>query len=945
MDWKDIEKLYDLTASDLGGRLEPVPKHTGPIIGGIALEPDLDEPDYFIRSPPIVSAEFDIEITGPNPKIEISGSGIRSLRLRSEAETALATTLIPVQIKPHEIPIRGDGEGAVIFDAPAGRTKNTGGPGYKLIDYGLTLSSDVQLSAKDSKRWSIKVGITNTTGGKTKGQKYTTFHDFRFTLKLKDVRISIPGEVKKKEDIPLYIETVNAVAYVDPDLKTVELSPFGVWDQGRITIVPGPKFDDALSTPFSNGAALGEWRSDFEYAAKITAKATKRVVESENYHKFQYEIRGIIYGSLVKCWEEGAPIAVIDNAPTAAGKSEPNYDAAAVTSIVLKRKDSSRDVGTVAIITEPIRTLASEQLERLFKFMAFVNEQLPDSLKVTMGFYMGTQEGKGIPRDPSPEVTINQVPINNCPFCGKELKLNYDQKLRRLVPHCVSCQPNRTFPWIYLTISETEQFVPNIVVATLDKLCYEEGRNLGVHSFFGRDFARCPGCRREWPVTARIIKGGARCWICNSVLSMQDVNKSKFSLLIMDEAHVFRGSTGSNAGLYTTSELRLAKRVAGHAPLVMASTATIKKAEELMLNLSGATKAEVLPRMGEEDEDYFKKSNDKHRKFVFACPNVSNRVAIPKAVASVKKAWDAVRAGKEKSSYPEKLPQIVFTKKRQNAENLRNAIQILGDEDKLRMRSEVIHGESTKPEIKQRLKELENNEIDVLFVTVDLIALGLNIPSIKIIHFDGMPEDYAKFVQAYGRAAREKDACGLIFVWLRMNMPGEAYYLERFRDLFLYKKELMPIIPINKWFPQSIRTYATPAALQYSFFTDQRGSIFSPAVAARQFSDQTFLKQLEDFIVGETLGDVEKPEDAEIATKYTRLGLLDLSSYVQNTPTAGKTNVQSLLAEKLPRGIRSQAGEAEVIPTNFSRELMSVRVERSLHSAGFTDAELGLEEE
>ncbi len=233
------------------------------------------------------------------------------------------------------------------------------------------------------------------------------------------------------------------------------------------------------------------------------------------------------------------------------------------------------------------------------------------------------------------------------------------------------------------------------------------------------------------------------------------------------------------------------------------------------------------------------------------------------------------------------MPQIVFTKKRQSAENLYSAIRILGDEDRLDIQSRVVHGESTKLEIKKRLSEVENNEIDVLFVTIDLISLGLDIPSIQVLHFDGMPEDYSKFVQSYGRSARGPGLCGLVFVWLRMNMPGEAYYLEHFRDLFIYKKDLMPVIPINKWFPQAIRTFVTPAALQYGFFTDQRGSIFSPAVAQRRFSDVAFQRELGDFVAQEVLGNSTKPEDADIAAKYTNLGLQDMGTLVQNTPTAG----------------------------------------------------------
>lgn len=944
MNWKDVEAVYAATVEDLGGRIDPEPKHTGPIVGGIGQPPDQGNESAYIKAPPVVSCEFDIETFGPRARIEITGSGVRSVRSRPTSDSALGTTLVPVQIAQRDLMVQEGTQDTELIRIAPKKTKNDGAKGYKTIDYGLTIVASMAVSKNETDGYSARVMFTNATGGTPRGRKHTTFHDFRFKLNLAECRIIIPKVVSKREDVPMYIETTNAAAYPSEDLTSIELSPLGLWDQRRITPIRGPTFAESQAAPFDTAISLGRWSQDFAFAAKIAAKATERVVHSDRYYKFQYFIRGRIYQAMVKSWDDGIHRAIIDNAPTASGKSEPNYDAATVASIVMKRKSKDQDVGTVAIITEPIRTLASEQLERLFRFLAYANEQLPDSMKLSMGFYMGTQEGRGIPRDPSADVKIDQVPITNCPFCESELLLDFDAKSRRLVPKCIVCTPHRTFPWIYLTISETEQFLPNIVVATLDKLCYEEGRNLSVHSFFGRDFVRCPGCLRGWAVTARIIKGGATCWVCNEPLTMNDVRKSAFSVLIMDEAHAFRGSMGSYAGLYTSTELALAKQATKRVPFVIASTATIKRAPDLMRNLAGTREAEVIPATGDEDVLYFKKSQEMHRRFTFLCPNVSNRVAIPKAVASVKKAWDTHRRTHPEEKLPDKLPQVVFTKKRQNAENLRNAILALGDEDALGIVSEVIHGESTKREIKQRLKEIASNEIDVLFVTIDLISLGLDIPSIQAIHFDGMPEDYAKFVQAYGRAARNEGTSGLIFIWLRMNMPGEAYYLEHFRDLFLYKRDLMPVIPINKWFPQAIKSYVIPAALQYSFYTDQRGSIFSPAVASRRFSDTTFLKELEDFIVGDSLANSLNPEDAEIARKYTRLGTQDLSSFVQNTPTSGKTSVQAFLDSKLPRGIRSQSGQAEVIPTNFSKELMSVRVERSLTSAGYSQAELGLEE-
>ncbi len=946
MEWSEVEEVYEYVAADLGGRLDLKPKAGGPLIGGLGQRNPENEEEYWIRAPPIVTAEFDVDVTGPKPKIVVSGSGMRSVRVRPDAGAALTTALVAVPMGAKEITLGETSQTVVLANFPPGRTKLEKTKVVGRIDYGLKITAGLQSNTKEEKLASVSLRFTNETGGPAMGRRHTALHDFRFTLKLSDCKVHRDKTVRA-DDVPMYIETVNAVAVTDSTLATIELTPLGVWDQSRVTIVSGPTFEEAKKAPFPQGTELGALRQDFEYAAKLTSAAMARAVGSPSYYKFQYDLRGRIAENLVKCLNDGIPRAVIDNAPTGSGKTEENFEGAGIATIVSKRSAKDQDVGTIAVITEPIRTLAAEQLERLFRFVAYANELLPEQLRLTMGFYMGTQAGKGIPRDPSPEVNLSQVPISSCPFCEKQLSLSYVPETRRLVPTCQNCEPHRTFPWVFLTISETEQFMPNIVVATLDKLCYEEGRNLNVHSFFGREFIRCRKCGRGWSITARFLRQDGespRCWICNEPLKVDDIHKSNLWILIMDEAHVFRGSMGSNAGLYTSAELALANRVSGHAPLIMASTATVKRADELMRNLAGAREFEVIPKLGDEDPTFFTVTSKRHRKFVFTCPNVSNRVAVPKAVASVKKAWDSLVAAHPDRKLPKKLPQVVFTKKRQSAENLYAAIRVLGDEDRLDIESRVIHGESTKQEIKKRLSEVENNEIDVLFVTIDLISLGLDIPSIQAVHFDGMPEDYSKFVQAYGRSSRGHESSGLVFVWLRMNMPGEAYYLEHFRDLFVYRKELMPVIPINKWFPQAIRTYVVPGALQYGFFTDQRGSLFSPVVAQRRFSDTTYQKELEDFIALEVLGHSTKPEDAEIAIKYTKLGLQDLALFVQNTPTAGKTNVQALLQPKLPIGIRSQSGEAEVVPLGFSKELMSVRVERALLTAGYTAEELGGEE-
>jgi hypothetical protein len=52
-----------------------------------------------------------------------------------------------------------------------------------------------------------------------------------------------------------------------------------------------------------------------------------------------------------------------------------------------------------------------------------------------------------------------------------------------------------------------------------------------------------------------------------------------------------------------------------------------------------------------------------------------------------------------------------------------------------------------------------------------------------------------------------------------------------------------------------------------------------------------------------------------------------------------------LLERILPFGIRSQSGETIILPTNINKALMSVRIEKSLLSAGYKPDEIGIEGE
>jgi ribosomal protein S14 len=906
-----------------------------PVLGGL-----MPEGDRFC--PSLVSVEFDVDLSKcPHdrvPVIEISGAGMRRIKVRNEPQDAqLTLRLIDVKLNPKILKLDrnyGGSYGAEYLDAWefAPRSIRSSEIGYRrrlmLKDPGLRLSISSEVNIDDvSKRAHVLIVLKNESRDKT-----SVFQDFNFYISFRNCEIYIDPGIKRIEDIPLYVETVNAIAKLR-DKKHIELMPYGVWDQRRLITVEGPTFNEASKRPIPDSANIPKnLFSHFEYAARIVTKAMSKL-PYDRYHLYQYNIRALIYSLLARCWNDNVPRAIVVNTPTATGKSEVNFDAAIVATIVLKRLYN--DPGSVAVISEPIRALTAEQLERIFQLIAYANEELPPEHRITLGFYMGTMSGKGIPYQPSADITLLQVPLNKCPFCNKELELDFRPSEARLIPICRHCSPQREFNWVYLTLKETEDFLPNIVVATLDKLCYEQSRSLNVHSFFGREYVRCSTCGRIRSVTRSVSENRANCFKCGSRLNSGNIKRSRFSLFVFDEAHTFKGSLGSNAGLYTTAELLLARKVLKYAPLVISSTATIKKADHLLRHLTGVIKTEVFPREHQEERQYFKVIDEPHRRFVFICPDIANRQAIPRAVAAVKQAWDAFR-GKDD---PERLPQIVFTLKRQEADNLNNTLRQEGYDQQYDIRHAVIHGESGRQEIVSVLERVRRNDIDVVFVTLDLIALGIDIPSISVIHFHCMPDDFAKFVQAYGRSARAPGDTGLVFVWLRVTVPPEAYYLEHFRDLFIYHSELIPVVPINRWFPESVYKYAPAAAIQYSFYIDPNASIFSPNVATRRFTNPVFLRELENFM-RDLLRDPVYAEDFEIGIRAARQGIQELSSYMQTARMRNIRTTKQLMHDILPRGIRSTAGETTIVPWRFTRTMMTTHIEETLRAAGYTEEEI-----
>lgn len=424
-----------------------------------------------------------------------------------------------------------------------------------------------------------------------------------------------------------------------------------------------------------------------------------------------------------------------------------------------------------------------------------------------------------------------------------------------------------------------------------------------------------------------MLQGSRNC-PCGGPLDIIDKRMSRLSVFAIDEAHSFKGSLGSYAGLFLTVELKLLLNKVKSGLLVTASTATVKNADVLLKNLTLVESVKIFPNESEMKE-YFDEKESMHRRFCITVSTLTNRYTLPYAACYVKQAWDGMRSEND----PEKLPQVIFTRKKADGENLKNMFAQHNLEQRYRLVVELVHGDLLKPEIEAALRDFRNGRIDVLISTIDLLSLGLNIAGIAVVHFNGMDDDYSKFVQAYGRSARTQEGTSLVFLWLRRNLPGEAYYFEHFRDLFIYEKELMPIIPINKWFPDFVRNFLPSGIMQYVLYTDERMSSYYPQTAINMITTRD--KDIKKFLK-ESLQDTIYPEDRQLAENEIDRSYEKLSNDLGQIYAKNYENTKELMKKYIIYGIRGSRVMAQVQPSGrITRALISARVERGWLRAGY----------
>lgn len=560
--------------------------------------------------------------------------------------------------------------------------------------------------------------------------------------------------------------------------------------------------------------------------------------------------------------------------PTGGGKTEA-YLGLAAFAMALRRLrrpgDEGRAGGGVSVVMRyTLRLLTLDQLGRaagLVCALELERRQDPERYgewPFEIGLWVGKAATpnilgrKGDGRSDSARAKVSQfkndplgkpspIPLEECPWCGARftpdsfaLLPNHDEPEElRVVCANFECEfsGDRSLPVIGVD-EPLYRRLPAFLVATVDK------------------FATLP-----WVGESGLLLGGAEHYDGAGYLGPGAASGTKLTaplapldLVIQDELHLISGPLGTMAGLYETAIEALCVARTGESrvrPKIVASTATVRQAEDQIQALFGRAGTRVFPPQGPDRRDsFFAKTlavgEAPGRRYVGIAAQGRNAKVVMRRVwlALMGAAERAYRdAGGHKNHENPADPYMTIIGYFNSLRELGGARRILEEEVRNTVRgygrrrrvgespglfqdrktfSEVIELTSRVPtdkvaEARTRLglPFHERDRVDCAIAT-NMISVGLDIQRLGLMGVIGQPKTAAEYIQATSRVGRSAESPGLVVTLFNVHKPRDRSHYERFRhfhETFYKSVEVASVTPfsaraLDRGFPGALVTLA-----------------------------------------------------------------------------------------------------------------------------------------
>lgn len=477
--------------------------------------------------------------------------------------------------------------------------------------------------------------------------------------------------------------------------------------------------------------------------------------------------------------------------PTGGGKTEAYLGIAAFVIFLRRIRNPKIGSGVSVIMRYTLRLLTFQQFERA-SAMICACEQLRKKYGIPGDeISIGLWAGKALTpntiemaekildgfSDPDNE-SSNPKQLERCPWCGAALDANNyscSKSQKRMIIKCGNpkCDFRNGLP-VYMIDEEIYAHRPSFLIATIDKFAQVAHREQ-TFSIFGRNSANIPP-----------------------------------ELIIQDELHLISGPLGTVAGLYEAAFQKMCTNN-GIRAKVVASTATIKNADEQIKSLYGESCAQFPPQGLNTDDSYFaikSTSEDRPSRMYMGCMGIgtSSTTIMVRVMAATLYATRYL----ETLDYSEEVIDSFWT-----ITNYYNTLRELGGaiirvvdnvQDRFAYLKETkfkdiypINGGQTRYdnyiELTSREKsenigriiqkdlliryKKEKTEMPYDFIlSSNMISVGVDIARLNTMLMNGQPKTTAEYIQATSRVGRETP--GFVFTMYNQMRSRDKSYFEQF---------------------------------------------------------------------------------------------------------------------------------------------------------------------
>lgn len=405
------------------------------------------------------------------------------------------------------------------------------------------------------------------------------------------------------------------------------------------------------------------------------------------------------------------------------------------------------------------------------------------------------------------------IPLGNCPWCGQELtKDSFNLWPNTTAPvdlqvSCVNweCEFHGDRPLPIVAVDESlYRRVPAFLLATVDK--YASLPWVGqAGSLFGKVTHFQPGLGFSGPADekpAGIAMG-------ESLLPPE--------LVVQDELHLISGPLGTVAGLYETA-IEALSRKDGIAPKILASTATVRRADQQIRSLFGREITAIFPPPGVDRTDSFfaqtASLSDSPGRLYLGLSAAGRSFKVLQMRAARALLAGSYTLWKEQESLSQDNPADPYVTLlgyfnalrelggfRRIAEDEIHSIlksykdrrrQWVGggavdrlftnrtiDGEVLELTSRVSTSEVAATKVRLESPFSGKDRVDIALAT-NMISVGLDISRLGLMTVHGQPKSSAEYIQATSRVGRDPRKPGLVVTLLNVYKPRDRSHYEHF---------------------------------------------------------------------------------------------------------------------------------------------------------------------